>query len=664
MSVQLKKSLIPETAGKALECNVIQGGGYRITVLTPQLFRVERGSAFCDLPTQRVWFRNTPKVEFTTSKSGAVLTVKTQKVTLIFNEKSGKVRFLGLSQRGNLRGTTRTLDGTFGAVRLGKGIIAKGGLAVMDDGKSLVIKQGGMIGARPNAPASDKYYFAHGRDYLAALKDFYTVCGRTPEVPRYALGVWWSRYRAYTQQEYLDLMRRFKQEDIPITVATVDMDWHYTDLNKKFGENYPGRSWSDNPCTGGWTGYTWNDELFPDYRAFLKELNGMGLAVTLNLHPADGVRWHEVMYPEMAKALGIDPATKQPVKMDFSNPAWINAYFDIVHKPYEREGVTFWWIDWQQGKRCSVPGLDPLWALNHYHYLDNGLTLSRYAGLGSHRYPLGFSGDTAINWRVLNFQPYFTANAANAGYAWWSHDIGGHHLGFKDDELYIRWLQFGVFSPIMRLHSTSHDLLAKEPWRFNDSVCQTAKKWLRLRHSLIPYLEQLSQRHSGTGAPLCEPVYYRYPDEPLAYKYRNTYFFGEKLLVAPITSKTNSKLGMASAEVWLPEGRWTDIFTGRVYQGGRVHTMWRGLSSIPVLAAEGAEIPVEGGGFLEIPATPQKPFKQHVIDILTMWQARNLKKMKAYAGLKRVDDEAALKKLIRKKRLPKTVKSAIFEGYI
>ena len=98
------------------------------------------------------------------------------------------------------------------------------------------------------------------------------------------------------------------------------------------------------------------------------------------------------------------------------------------------------------------------------------MILSRYAGLGSHIYPLGFSGDTYINWETLDFQPYFTANAANAAYSWWSHDIGGHQWGGRDDDLYLRWLQFGVFSPIMRLHSTATPVLGKEPWKYRSDV--------------------------------------------------------------------------------------------------------------------------------------------------------------------------------------------------
>ena len=260
-------------------------------------------------------------------------------------------------------------------------------------------------------------------------------------------------------------MDRFEKEKIPLTVATIDMDWHWVDLKKQFKIN-----------ANGWTGYSWNTELFKDYKSFLNNLQNRNLKVTLNLHPADGIRHFEDMYNDVAKAVGIDPETKEDVKFSCKSDDFWNAYFDKVHKPYEKDGVDFWWIDWQQGKKSDIEGLDPLLALNHYHFLDNAengklpLILSRYAGLGSHRYPLGFSGDTAINYKVLDFQPYFTANAANAAYFWWSHDIGGHHFGYKDDELYLRWIEFGVFSPILRLHSTSNDLLGKEPWKYRRDV--------------------------------------------------------------------------------------------------------------------------------------------------------------------------------------------------
>lgn len=608
----LKPSLIAKTCGKASEEQIYQTGNIRVTVFTPYMIRIEAGkkSGFTDLASIAFLNRRQPACAFSAAekRGGSVLELTTEKVRFSISAKSGKllsVTFLDTGKtvknfkKGNLKGTCRTLDQTFGPVPLKKGLVSRNGVSVLDDRNSILLNEDGAFVPR-TGHNKDDYVFAYGSAYRECIRDFYKVSGAVPIVPRYALGVWWSRYRKYTQSEYEQLMDRFEAENIPLTVATVDMDWHWTDLNPRFGTHYHRHVGADNPISGGWTGYSWNTELFPDYRAFLQYLKSKNLHITLNLHPADGVRFFEDAYPEMAKAMGIDPKTKQDIAFSCKDPKFWNAYFDVLHKPYEKEGVDFWWIDWQQGTKSDVKGLDPLVALNHYHYLDNAedgripLILSRYGGIGSHRYPLGFSGDTAISWRVLDFQPYFTVNAANCGYTWWSHDIGGHHHGERDEDLYIRWLQFGVFSPVMRLHSTSNDLLGKEPWRYNRPIYEIAKRFLRLRHQLIPYLYTLDYRTHSEGIALCEPMYYSYPDDKEAYTHKNQYMFGENLLVCPITSPNCRELHRGAVEAWLPKGEWTDIFTGQKYHGGKTVKLYRDLTSIPVLARAGAILPMSG----------------------------------------------------------------------
>jgi len=165
-------------------------------------------------------------------------------------------------------------------------------------------------------------------------------------------------------------------------------------------------------------------------------------------------------------------------------------------------------------------------------------------------------------------------------------------MGSKDDELYARWVQYGLYSPIMRLHSTSNEFMGKEPWKHEYAAEQIAVKTLRERHALIPYLYSMNYRTHKDSLALCEPMYYAYPEDENAYKVKNQYFFGSELMVAPITSKINPKTNLAEVEVWLPEGRWTDIYTGAIYQGGKKIKMFRGIESIPVLAKEGAIIPM------------------------------------------------------------------------
>ena len=582
--------------------------GCRISVLTPCLVRVEK-DLVTDLPTQTVWNRDLGVVAYEVEEKQGKCIIKTEEavftvdiakavaVSVILKDGTMVTDF----DSGNLMGTARTLDNINGSVKLAPGILSRSGACEMDDSKSLLLEEDGKILPRPEC--SDRYYFAYGHDYLRQLKDFFRLTGPVPLIPKFALGNWWSRYKAYTQEEYRALMQEFADRKLPITVATIDMDWHWTDVVERFGaEAKPAKPKCKeevlyNTLLPGWTGYTWNTELFPDHKELLNWLHEHGLYVTVNVHPSQGIRFYEDCYEAFCKRMGKDPTTKEYIPFDITDENFLQAYFEEAHHPYEEEGVDFWWLDWQQGTKTNIPGLDPLWALNHYHTLDKArdekrpLILSRYAGLGSHRYPLGFSGDTICTWKSLAFQPYFTANASNAGYTWWSHDIGGHMRGIQDDELYLRWLQFGVFSPINRLHSSNSDFMGKEPWRRSWAVARISEDFLRLRHQLIPYLYSANYRTHTEGEPLCMPMYYRYDCED-AYAANDQYLFGGQLLVCPITKPADKRLNLAYADVWLPEGTWTDIFNGRVYEGGRWVKMYRDLDSIPVLAPAGAIVPM------------------------------------------------------------------------
>ena len=598
--------------GSACAENVIIDSDLRITVITPELIRIEKGG-FCDLPTQTVLFRNLGKVDFSFKKFSDRITVKTDKCEFCVS-KCGELQSVRLSdgrlvtdfKKGNLKGTRRTLDVTFGRVKLVDGIVSRNGVALTDDSASLTLLPDGTVSPRSQV-GQDTYVYAYGCNYLSALRAFYRITGETPLIPRFCLGNWWSRFWRYTQDEYLDLMNKFEEKDIPLTVACIDMDWHWVDVEKRFGEKVKDYPKPKNPIaniTGcfwnpGWTGYSWNTELFPNHIAFLKTLHEKGLRTNLNVHPAQGVRFFEDMYPDFARHMGINETSKEPIRFDFTDKNFVEGYFKYINRSMENEGVDFWWIDWQQGSKSKIEGLDPLWLLNHYYCLDRQskglrpLTLSRFAGFGSHRYPLGFSGDTAIQWSVLDFQPYFTATAANAGYSWWSHDIGGHNFGKLSDELYLRWVQFGVFSPIMRFHSANVARKSKEPWKFGSEAEKITKKFLRFRHRMIPYTYTMNRLTEKEGRPLLMPMYYACPNEEEAYRVGNEYFFGTQLIVAPITHKADKRTHTAAVDIWLPEGRYTDIFTGEVYCGGKT-VINRDIASIPVLAPAGAIIPLDG----------------------------------------------------------------------
>ena len=611
---------------------IVSAPNVRFTVLTDRLIRIECSpeNMFEDRPSQVFWYREQPVPPFKKSIKDKILEIETKDLHLTykigrpgftsrnlsikFKQENTTWRYGDSAQKaGNLKGTARTLDGVAGRTKLEEGLVSMAGWSVVDDSETLVFDESGWLIPRQNPRsrkasgtvpgAQDFYFFGYGHDIPALLRDYTRLTGEVPMIPRYILGNWWSRYWAYTQDELQSLMQEFREREIPLSVCIVDMDWHIT------------RTGNASP---GWTGYTWNRELFPDPQGFIAWLHSQGLRTALNLHPALGVYPHEEQYAEFAKWMGIDPELKAPIHFDISDPRFMEGYFELLHHPYElsssagrEDSVDFWWMDWQQGKKSRLAGLDPLWGLNHLHFQDLGrdgrkrpFVFSRWGGLGNHRYPIGFSGDTIIDWRSLAFQPYFTATAANVAYGWWSHDIGGHFFEDGTPELYLRWVQFGVFSPIFRLHSTNRPALERRPWAKPEPIYHAARDAMQLRHALIPYIYSMAWRAHQTGLSLVTPMYYGNMDSAEAFEAKDQYFFGTELLAAPVIKPVNAKTGLATQKIWFPSGTWFNFFTGEQIKGGTWHTNQAALEDIPVFAKAGAIVPLApkiGWGGIENP---------------------------------------------------------------
>lgn len=173
----------------------------------------------------------------------------------------------------------------------------------------------------------------------------------------------------------------------------------------------------------------------------------------------------------------------------------------------------------------------------------------------------------------------------------------------KDYDLLARWIQYGVFSPIMRLHSSKSLWVAKEAWKLPPVPREVVTGFMRLRHRMIPYLHTMNFRAAVQGEPLIQPMYWEYPYEDAAYMVPNQYYFGTQMIVVPITTPQNSRLGLGRVKAWLPPGRYVDYFSGVVYDGDRGLWLSRPLEQYPVLLKEGSivpldqsEIPKNGGG--------------------------------------------------------------------
>ena len=603
---------------------VVTSGNARFTVLTPQLIRMEWSAdgQFEDRATLTFVNRETPVPEFKVRESKSKLTITTPALTLTylkngkFSDKNLKAVFTlngrevvwtpGMENPQNLLGTTRTLDGADGSKLkepMEQGILSRAGWSLIDDSKRHVLTPDGSeweewVEARPEGDRQDLYLFAYGHDYKQALADYALVAGRAPMPPKYTLGYWWSRYWQYSDNEFVDLVNKLKSMDVPIDVLIVDMDWHETWGLRK--SNSPKDEYGQRI---GWTGYTWQKELFPSPANFLKWTENEELKVALNLHPASGIQPYEAVYDDFTKEYGWSEKGKSvPFKID--ERKWADAYFKTVLEPMERNGVDFWWLDWQQWKESKyTPGLSNTFWLNHTFFnhaerQNPGLRpfiYHRWGGLGSHRYPLAFSGDTYATWPMLAYLPYFTATASNVNYGWWGHDIGGHmfHKTQKatDPELYTRWLQYGVFTPIFKTHSTKDPRIERCIWCFPDHMF-LMRDAIRLRYTLAPYIYNAARENYDTGVGMCRPMYYDYPESDKAYETPEQFMFGNDILATTITQPVDSITGLAPRTIWFPEGAWFDCATGSMYEGGRTEELHYTLAENPHYAKAGSIIPM------------------------------------------------------------------------
>jgi alpha-glucosidase len=616
---------------------VVTIGNARFTVLTPHLIRMEWSASgkFEDHASFVFLNRRLPAPRFATSNqsSGGVelWIIKTDALTLSYIP-SGDGHFTagnlsialtmdgkqvvwhpGLADTENLMGTTRTLDTARGSKTeepIEPGLVSRSGWALVDDSTRPLFDSADfrfLDGEKSEwpwvveRPADEKpgaytdwYFFGYGHDYQRALGDFVRVAGRIPLPPRFAFGVWWSRYWAYTDEQFDELVRDFTENDTPLDVLVIDMDWHISDeqLRAMGAVDQSGQML-------GWTGYTWNKVLFPDPDAFLKKLHEDGLKTTMNLHPASGIQPWEQAYPAMARAMGIDPATKKYVPFDPTDKKWATNYLNLVLHPLEKQGVDFWWLDWQQQSTTDLPGVNPTFWLNYVHFTDQQregkrpLLFHRWGGLGNHRYEIGFSGDTISVWDSLAFQPWFTATAANVGYAFWSHDIGGHMPGAVDPELFTRWVQFGAFSPILRTHTTKNPDSERRIWAYPEPYSAVMRSTYQLREAMQPYLYTEARRTYDTGVAFFRPLYYDWPEDDAAYTSKNEYLFGDQMIVNPVTAPADKISGLATEQVWLPKGDWIEWPTGKHFTGPTTVERSFTIDQIPVYVKAGAIVPMQ-----------------------------------------------------------------------
>jgi alpha-glucosidase (family GH31 glycosyl hydrolase) len=592
--------------------NPIVLGKIRFTVITPELIRMEYATDGKFIDEQTLFANNRSALfnDFKLTKNGNIITITTNRLELqfisdglpfsnknikatIYNKPANYEWRIFSKEEKNLGGTLTTLDGLTDSVKTDNGLLSRNGWEIIDDSGKEIFKND-WIAERPVNHLRDVYLFAYGQDYKAALQALTTISGQVPMTRKYVHGSWYCRWWNYSENDYLKIVDEYKKHDFPLDVLVLDMGWH-TQKQATTGMGHANNY--------GWTGYSWNKTLIPDPAGFIKKLKDDHIAVTLNDHPHDGIRHHEEQYASFMKAMHQDTANQTELLFNAGDKVYMDNFLKFALKPNEDIGVDFWWLDWQQDYEMPhVLGFRNLKHLPWINYLyfqhsasanQRGLLFSRWAGWGSQRTPIQFSGDAKSTWEMLKFEVPFTANSGNSGCFFWAHDIGGF-FGVRNVEQYIRWTQFGLTTSSLRIHSVTDTTLDRRPWLWGKQAEAAMKTIYHLRSQLMPYIYSSVWQSHSQSIPLNRGMYIDYADKEEAYHTPQQFMFGDLLLSAPIVSPGTGENFISSQNVWFPEGsKWYNIFNNEVQEGGQIKKISAAISEFPLYVKGGFPLPMQ-----------------------------------------------------------------------
>ncbi len=463
------------------------------------------------------------------------------------------------------------------------------------------------------------YYFMYGPDFPSILSDYTALTGKSPLLPQFALGLHagtysggtWGHERETSDSYVVELAGKFREMGIPVDLLWLDSTWRI------FGKN----------GGNGATSFEWRD-TFKDPKGMFDSIYAMHYKmVGLHLRPRfdngnklnllDQAREKGLVYPE--------PDNKGEFVNFFDQKSvdwwWENGVMRVASQGAKflktDEGSAFGGLANESDKTGptdrtaqKLHNVFPIaYAKAPYEKFQQfngirGVNQTREGYAGIQRYPFIFAGDWPSQWQY--FGPVIKAglNIGLSGVGYWAHCMGGFEQP-ADPELYIRWVQFGMFSPVALVFGMDHPGY-KEPWNYGDQALANFKKYDLLRYRLIPYIYSNAHKMYLTGMPLMQSLVLGYQNDQNVYDIGDQYMFGDNLMVCPVTTK-----GAQTRTVYLPEGTWYDYWTGKKYEGKKYVHVVAPLDTIPVFAKAGAIIPMQP----EMHYTGEKPVDEITLDI-------------------------------------------------
>ena len=437
-------------------------------------------------------------------------------------------------------------------------------------------------------------FFIGGGTPEKVLYQYRRLTGFPPAVPLWSLGIWMSRMTYFSAAEIEEIAARLREEEYPCDVIHIDTGWFEHD-------------WV---CE-----WKFSKERFPDPGRFMRKLAEKGFKVSLWQTPNIGK--DNCLFDEAVAKRYLAPQKEGALhtasdfsgqdfggQIDFTNPEAVAWYKEKLRGLFELGAAV---IKTDFGEKIDMSAdymhmpaakLHNVYALLYQRSAyeetlanrGEALIWARAGWAGCQRYPVHWGGDAAATWEGMAGSLRGGLHLGLSGFGYWSHDVPGFHAlpEFMNspisDTLYLRWTQMAVFTSHMRYHGTS----PREPWYF-PGIADLIRKWFRIRYTLMPYLYEQALKLTDTGYPFLRAMLLHYPEDQTCWHIDDQFFCGESLLVCPVMNDSGIRA------VYLPEGKWVDIWTGSLYAGNRWYNNWFSpIDTLPVFCLEGTELPVYG----------------------------------------------------------------------
>ena len=578
---KIKNSFILDQSKKLSNIDsIIKGEKYRFTVLTERLIRLEysESSKFTDNLTVSIRNREFPKPEFNIIDTSTTLEIETKYFHIVYEKEApligpsnnpsmyfyakinntDEVWYPNKKDNENIRGNYRSLNDNLN----GETLFSRNKYAVIDESLSPVIDENGYFNFVDSK--TDIYLFVYNNDFSLALQDYLTLTGKASLIPKYSFGNILLDNRKINSENVIKTIEEFKNIDIYLSTYIL------------------GNFQKEN------TVFLFDKDRFENPKELIKNIHKMGVFLGIKVNPQNGFNEKELNYVELRKFLS--PDNNNLIPCEGNDAKFIDTYIKALIRPIKENGIDFIMNDYE-GDIYSM------WGLNHYTYLNEarkestrGFIISKNSTISPHLYPITYTGDYVSSFenleKIVERQNAYYSNLSIMQ----ANLINGSSNYINNPNLYIRSLQYNIFSPVSILEFSDLKYNISKPWEYGGEYLNLSKELLNLRQRLVPFLYSEYYNYSHKGFLMFQPLYFSMPDALKYKEYKKEYYLANTFLVVPIVKDFVKSTRYTKVDYFLPKGNWYNYFSSEFYEGAKKYSSYFRIDEYPIFVRPGSVI--------------------------------------------------------------------------